>query len=162
MDETSYLIIGIIIGVFGCFVTAYFYVQSLHQQHEKDKRDVEKETRKDSKKRQRRAIKGEISERIVPFLTEKTGCTGTELKHLGKPIDWIGFQGIDDNPKNKEVTVKFFEVKSGDKISWDSDGREKAIRDAIKEGRVEWELIKINQKEIDEFFDENLDIEIKS
>ena len=63
---------------------------------------------------------------------------------------------------NKEVTVNFFEVKSGDKISWDSDGREKAIRDAIKEGRVEWELIKINQKEIDEFVDENLDIEIKS
>ena len=91
MDETFFLIIGIAIGVFACFVAAYFYVQSLHQKHEKDKKDAEKEAREDSKKRQRRAIKGEISERIVPFLTEKTGCTGTELKTPRKAnrLGWI-------------------------------------------------------------------------
>ena len=161
MDQTLTLIVGIAIGALFCLIVCYLYILNLKLKQEKEILQKVKETRKDSTKRQRAIIKGDVSERVVPFLTEKTGCLATELKHLGSPIDWIGFQGIDDDPKNKEITIKLFEVKTGKRISWDSKGREKAIRDAVREGRVEWELIKINPKEVNEFFDKNLDIEFK-
>ena len=40
-------------------------------------------------------LKGDLAELIIPWLNE-SGCTGSELKHFGKPIDWIGFKGLDD------------------------------------------------------------------
>ena len=48
-------------------------------------------------------LKGDLAELVIPWLAE-SGCSGTELKHFGKPIDWIGFKGLDD--PTTEIGIK--------------------------------------------------------
>jgi predicted Holliday junction resolvase-like endonuclease len=58
----------------------------------------------------------------------------SEAKFLGSPVDFVVFKGMDE--KDIEEVV-FVEVKTG---SASLSGQERRLRDAVKEGRVSWEM----------------------
>ena len=110
---------------------------------EKEKEEAISNARKDSVKRQRAIIKGDISEIIAPWSMTVVNSV-KELSFLGNPIDFIGFKGLDCE---EEIEIKFIEVKSGkSKLS----SKQKQIKDAVLEKRVEWVEVRVKEIEIDE------------
>ena len=82
------------------------------------------------KKQSSSVIKGQVHEQFAPFLPNFK-YRSTEAKFLGKPIDMIIFQGLDEGNVQKIV---FLEIKSG--RNRQLSPTEKSIRDAVKQGQV--------------------------
>ena len=101
------------------------------------------EARKDSNKKQRATIKGQITETIAPWSMTVVNSV-SELNFLGNPIDFIGFKGLDGDG---DIDVKFIEVKSG-KSKLNTNQRR--IRDAVKEKRIDWVEVRISEIQIEE------------
>ena len=101
------------------------------------------EARKDSNKKQRATIKGQITETIAPWSMTVVNSV-SELNFLGNPIDFIGFKGLDGDG---DVDIKFIEVKSG-KSKLNTNQRR--IRDAVKEKRIDWVEVRISEIQIEE------------
>ena len=93
-------------------------------------------------------LKGDLAELIIPWLNE-SGCTGSELKHFGKPIDWIGFKGLDD--PTAKIGIKIIEVKTGQTKNLSHN--EKRIKDAVERKDIEWMTIHIKQKNVEKHLD---------
>ena len=74
------------------------------------------EARKDSNKKQRATIKGQITETIAPWSMTVVNSV-SELNFLGNPIDFIGFKGLDGDG---DIDIKFIEVKSGNCLLYTS------------------------------------------
>lgn len=91
----------------------------------------ERAIRDDAIKRSRAVIGGQFSEQMAPFLPDFP-YKPTEVKFLGKPTDFIVFEGLDD--KHIEHVV-FVEVKSG-KASLSAT--ERSLKKAVEEGRVQF------------------------
>lgn len=87
--------------------------------------------RKDSVKRSRAVVVGQVAEQLAPFLPEFP-YSPSEARFIGKPIDFIVFEGMDE----KEIrSVVFVEVKSGgSRLS----PQERKLKDAIENHRVTW------------------------
>lgn len=84
----------------------------------------------------RSVIKGQLVEQFAPF-TQEFPCNTTECSFLAKPIDFIGFRGLD----NKSVEeILFIEVKSG---SSQLSPVQKSVKRAIQEKRVKFVEIRI-------------------
>jgi len=103
------------------------------------------EARKDSTKKQRATIKGQISETLAPWSMTIVDSV-SELNFLGNPIDFIGFKGLDGKG---DVDIKFIEVKSG-KSKLNSNQRR--VRDAVIAKRIEWAEVRISEIPIEEKF----------
>lgn len=108
------------------------------ENHSAELRELEKVTRKDSTKRQRSILKGQISETLAPWTIDAVNSV-KELSFLGNPIDFIGFKGLDTE---EEIEIKFIEIKTGKSRLTKS---EKRIKEAVEAKRVEWKTIKINE-----------------
>ena len=102
-------------------------------------------------------LKGSVSEMLIPWMTRETGCTSTELRHYGDPIDWVGFKGM-DKPDEK-ISIQFIEVKSGPKPAYlqKKDNKKSPLKDnelrvqeAVDRKDVHHQLIYINSKEVEE------------
>ncbi len=92
--------------------------------------------RKDAVLRSRAVLGGQFSEQLAPFLPGFK-YKPTECKFIGKPIDLIVFNGMDDK-SIKEVV--FVEVKSrNSKLS----PFERKIKEAIEGKRVRWEEYRV-------------------
>jgi predicted Holliday junction resolvase-like endonuclease len=92
--------------------------------------------RKDAAARSRAVIGGQVGEQLAPYFPD-FGHNPNEVRFIGKPIDFIVFEGMDDGCVNEIV---FIEVKSGNaRLS----SREREVRDTIKEKRVRWEEYRI-------------------
>ena len=101
------------------------------------------EARKDSIKKQRATIKGQISETLAPWSMTVVDSV-SELNFLGNPIDFIGFKGLDGKG---DVYIKFIEVKSGkSKLNQN----QKRVRDAVIAKRIEWVETRISEIPIEE------------
>lgn len=84
----------------------------------------------------RSILKGQLSEQFAPFGPEFP-CSTTECSFLGKPIDFIGYRGLD----NKFVEeVLFIEIKSG---TSQLTPVQKSVKRAIQEGRVRFVELKV-------------------
>ena len=173
MDPVFFLVIFLLLCVFGIWF--YVYRKSWKDYTKEEVRKGKKAAKEEKDTRQKALFKGEITENIVPFIKEYTGCNGGELLYFGgRPIDWIGFQGLDEiddkkglkhfKDSGKKVTIKFFEVKNREKdkkskkVSLGARGT--AIKEAINEGRVEWKAITVHQKDVDKSIG-NLDIRVR-
>ncbi len=110
---------------------------------EREKEDAVKNARKDSIKRQRAILKGDISETIAPWSMTIVNSV-KELNFLGNPIDFIGFKGLDGN---EEIKIIFIEVKSGKS---QLNKNQRRIRDAVIAKRIDWVEVRVNDIEIDE------------
>lgn len=96
----------------------------------------ERDIRDDAIKRSRAVIGGQFSEQLAPFLPDFP-YKPTEVKFLGKPTDFIVFEGLDE----KEVkNVVFVEVKSG-KASLSKS--ERSLKEAIDKKNVSFETYRI-------------------
>lgn len=91
-----------------------------------------KKERQDAVKRSRAVLGGQMIEQVAPFLPDFP-CNPADARFIGKPVDFIGFSGLAENDCVDEVLL--IEVKTGDsKLS----GREKEIKNAVKNGRVRY------------------------
>jgi predicted Holliday junction resolvase-like endonuclease len=101
------------------------------------------EARKDSNKRQRATVKGQITELLAPWSLTTVNSV-SELSFLGNPIDFIGFKGLDSDD---DVEIKLIEVKSGrSKLN----KNQRRIRDAVEAKRIEWVEVRIQEIPVDE------------
>ena len=94
------------------------------------------EHRKDAIAKSRAVLGGQFSEQLAPYLPD-FNYSPTEVRFLGKPVDFLVFKGMDEK-SIKEVI--FVEVKSG-KATLNTS--EKSLKDAIQNKRVKWEEYRI-------------------
>jgi hypothetical protein len=87
--------------------------------------------RGDAVRRSRAVLGGLASEQLAPFLPGFP-FDPTELRFVGKPVDYIAFVG---SASGRIEEVAFVEVKSGNASL---SAVERSLRDAIKAGRVRW------------------------
>ncbi|GAB1454822.1 MAG: Holliday junction resolvase-like protein [Spirochaetia bacterium] len=87
--------------------------------------------RDDAVRRSRAVLTGQIGEQLAPFFPGFP-CEPSDARFIGKPVDFVAFPGASEgNPRE----VVFIEVKTGDaRLS----ASERALKQAIKEGRVSW------------------------
>jgi predicted Holliday junction resolvase-like endonuclease len=85
---------------------------------------------------QSRAVtRGQIYEQLVPYLPAFQ-FNPKDAQFLGRPVDFIVFDGLDEGEVRRIV---FVEVKTG--VSTLTT-RERRVRDAIRAGRVEWQELR--------------------
>ena len=83
----------------------------------------------------RAIVRGQIYEQLVPYLPGFR-FNPKDAQFLGRPVDFIVFDGLDEGDLRRIV---FVEVKTGGaKLTT----RERLVRNAIREGNVEWAEIR--------------------
>ena len=91
--------------------------------------------RKNAAQQSRAVTRGQVYEQLVPYLPE-FDFNPKDAQFLGRPVDFVVFDGLDDGDLRRIV---FVEVKTGtSKLT----ARERHVRDAVREGRVEWTQIR--------------------
>ncbi|MEX0920522.1 MAG: Holliday junction resolvase-like protein [Candidatus Pacearchaeota archaeon] len=92
--------------------------------------------RKDAIMKSRAVLGGQFSEQLAPFLPDFK-YSPTECRFIGKPIDLMVFNGMDNKDINEVV---FVEVKSsGARLSL----QEKKLKEAVENKNVRWEEYRI-------------------
>jgi predicted Holliday junction resolvase-like endonuclease len=74
-------------------------------------------------------IGGQFSEQLAPYLPNFP-FKPTEVAFLGKPIDFIAFEGMDEK---KIEHITFVEIKSGDARM---NAQQRHLKEAIEKGHV--------------------------
>lgn len=106
--------------------------QRLRAQYAESKRTDAKATAA----RSRVALVAKVAEHFSPYL-DGFSYNPKEARHIGEIIDFLVYEGLET--PNAPVTVVFLEVKT--KASGRvSNPRERRVRDAIKAGRVRYEV----------------------
>lgn len=102
------------------------------------RQDVE-EARKESVTKSRSVVTGQVSENMAPYLPGMVErFNPREARFLGAPIDFVIFDGLEDGHVDQVV---FVEVKTGKaRLSQ----RERLVRDAIQDGRITWEIMRMD------------------
>ena len=98
---------------------------------ERWKKEYEKKIRKDAASKSRSTLIGKITEHFIPYLPGFS-YDPQDARFLGAPIDFIVFDGLSEG-EIKEII--FVEVKTN---KGSLSKRERQLRDAIKEHRVNW------------------------
>lgn len=94
------------------------------------------EIRREAAARSRSVLAGQFCEQLAPFLPDFP-YSPTEVRYLGKPVDFIVFKGLDDR---EPAEVIFVEVKSGES---QLSTAERRLREAVEAGRVRWDEYRI-------------------
>ncbi len=94
--------------------------------------ESEGDIRRDAVSRSRSVIAGKVVEHLAPYL-DGFPYNPKDVRFLGSPVDLVVFDGLDDGHLR---TVVFIEVKTGASALTQ---RERAVRDALRAGRVAWE-----------------------
>ncbi len=96
----------------------------------------EKAIREDAIKRSQSVITGKVTEHILPYL-EGFDFNPKDCRFIGSPLDFLVFHGLSEKEYIDELV--FVEIKTG-KTPALTD-REKAVRDAVMNKRVRWQII---------------------
>ena len=94
--------------------------------------------RKDAIANSRAVLGGQFSEQLAPYLPDFP-YSPTEVRFIGKPIDFIVFKGMDSKEINEIV---FVEVKSGKSRI---NKHERNLKQAIENGKVKWEEYRVKE-----------------
>jgi predicted Holliday junction resolvase-like endonuclease len=105
---------------------------TLHQWRVGAERDI----RRDAVARSQAVIVGKVSEHVAPYLPEFE-YNPKDARFIGSPVDFVVFDGLDAGAVQQVV---FIEVKSGSSAL---STRERQIRDAVRDGRVRWEELRV-------------------
>ena len=96
----------------------------------------EAQIRKDAVNRSRATLSGQFSEQLAPYLPGFP-YSPTEVRFIGKPVDFIVFRGLD----GKDIEEVFFvEVKSG---ASSLSQVEKKLKQVIDAKKVSWQEYRI-------------------
>jgi len=99
----------------------------------------EKQIREDAIRRSTAIVKGRVAEQFVPFL-EQFKYNPRDARFIGSPVDYIVFDGLSED---RDITIVLLEVKTGRS---QPNKRERRIMNAVRNGRVRWETIRLNNK----------------
>lgn len=96
---------------------------------------------------QRHVIKGQISEKFVPFMAGFE-YSPADCRFMGEPIDYVVFHRlhdcVDGQASFDEVSVVFLEVKTGQaKLN----KRQQVLKEVIARGQVKFETLRIHQSD---------------
>jgi predicted Holliday junction resolvase-like endonuclease len=100
------------------------------------KRGFRERERSDAIRQSKAVVTGQVYEQLVPYLPEFK-FNPRDAHFLGKPVDFIVFDGLSDNDLRRVVLV---EIKTG---SAGLTARERSVRDAVRSGKVEWAEIRM-------------------
>ncbi|MFH0927104.1 MAG: Holliday junction resolvase-like protein [Candidatus Micrarchaeota archaeon] len=138
MDMLELLLL--IAGAAAAAAIAFFAGQFLKNLEWEKKVD---DIRADAIKKSRAVLGGQFSEQLAPYLPDFP-YSPTEVRFIGKPIDFIVFKGMDQ----KEISeVIFVEVKSGKSAL---TRHERILRDAIIGKKMSWAEYRIPRGITDE------------
>jgi predicted Holliday junction resolvase-like endonuclease len=84
----------------------------------------------------RAVIGGQVAEQMAPVLKGFPYNPG-DCRFIGKPIDYIVFNGMDEQQIDEVI---FLEIKTGKSQLSD---QEKHLRDAVKAGKVRWQELRL-------------------
>ncbi len=98
------------------------------------KAEQEKSIRQDAIQRSQAVTTGKVTEHLVPHLPDFQ-FNPRDARFIGSPVDFVIFDGLNDDAANRVNEVVFLEVKTG--VSTLSR-RERLVREAIRAGRVRW------------------------
>ena len=105
-------------------------------------------TRKDTLKKSRAVLRGQATEHLAPYIIKNTNPK--DYRFLGNPIDYIHFEGLSDlidGVSNEITSINFIDIKTGKSGLNKSQRR---IRDAIKDSRVKFSLINLDERLTDD------------
>ena len=94
--------------------------------------------KKDVLARSRNTIRGIATEHLAPLIQKEYNAK--DFRHLGDPVDYVVFDGLSDildRKANVIVNIVLLDVKTGNARL---NKVQRKIRDAIKEGRVTFEV----------------------
>ncbi|OOS24415.1 Holliday junction resolvase-like protein [Moraxella pluranimalium] len=112
-------------------------------EYSKEKEQAIKQAKKYALDAQRNKVKGQVSENFIPFM-QGFEYQASDCHFFGNPIDYIVYNNVhryvDGECAFDDVSIVFLEVKTG-KASLNE--RQKAIRDAIAQGKVRFEMVRM-------------------
>jgi len=97
----------------------------------------EREIRRRAIDQSRAVLRGQLSEQVAPLL-DGFGFEAADARFLGHPIDYVVFDGLSADAETLELV--FVEVKTGEARL---TAREAAVRDAVRDGRVRFEVVRL-------------------
>jgi len=106
--------------------------------------EQESSVRRDAVDRSRYVIKGKIAEHMVPIVPQVFKHNPSDARFIGAPIDYLIFDGytaVKDGESDEEITVVLADIKTGNATL---NHTERKIKEAVEEGRVRWETIRID------------------
>lgn len=92
--------------------------------------------RQDAIQRSLAVTAGKVYEQLVPYLPNFP-FNPKDVRFLGSPVDFVVFEGLSDGHVTRVV---FLELKTG---AAELSTRERRVRDAITELRVEWQELRM-------------------
>lgn len=98
------------------------------------KQEQERSIRQDAVHRSQAVTAGKVIEHLVPYLPN-FNYNPKDARFIGSPIDFVVFDGLNDEEDDQLRAVVFVEIKTGQSSL---TRRERMVRDAIKAGRVRW------------------------
>lgn len=98
------------------------------------KQEQERSIRHDAAQRSQAVTTGKVMEHLVPYLPN-FNYNPKDARFIGSPIDFVVFDGLNDDEDDQLRAVVFVEIKTGQSSL---TRRERMVRDAIKAGRVRW------------------------
>lgn len=101
-------------------------------------RETEERIRADAIKRSTAVVAGQVTEHLIPHMG-LFPYNPKDARFLGAPVDLIVFEGMSEGDVRQVI---FLEVKTN---SSTLSTRERRIRDAIVEGRVAWQELRITR-----------------
>ncbi len=106
--------------------------------------EQESSIRKDAADRSRYVLKGKIAEHMVPMYKDVFKYDPSDARFLGAPIDYIIFDGytaVKDGKSDESITVVLADIKTGNARL---NRTERKIKEAVEQGRVRWETIRLD------------------
>jgi len=123
--------------LFVTFLGLYIWQRNKNEQMKKQHELDLVETRKDAIRRSRSVIEGQVVEQLVSHFPEWKYGAPSDARFIASPLDYIVFSGLSEN-NVKEII--FVEVKTSKS---QVTKRQKSVREAIKNGKVKYELLEI-------------------
>jgi predicted Holliday junction resolvase-like endonuclease len=117
---------------FALYIWQKTKTELLKKKHEQEIQDA----RKDAIKRSRASLEGQIYEQLIPYFPQWK-FVPSDARFIGDPVDFLVIDGMSDGAPKRIVIV---EVKKG---SSSTTVMQNKIKKLIKDGKVEWKVIKV-------------------
>ena len=136
MAEALLLLGAFAVLVLGLVLGAWLGGRLAEARHQRAVGVAVKEARKSSVEGSRRALTGQVAEKLAPHFPDFP-YDPTEVRFLGTPVDYVVFRGLS---RDRVEEVVFLEVKSGRS---DLTTRERSVRNAVEGARVRWDVYRV-------------------
>ena len=123
------LIVGLVLGALVGAAVALMYAAMSGVRRAR-------EMRRDAVSQSRAITRGQVFEQFAAYFPSFE-FNPKDAQFLGRPVDFVVFDGLDDGEVKRIV---FVEIKTG---TASLSSRERRIRDAIRQGRVEWRELRL-------------------